>query len=66
MANQPTYNPNAFGRFPASSRRNRAVCDEFEPGSTLKVFLVAAALNENLVRPEQLINCENGAYRVGG
>lgn len=66
MANRPTYNPNAFSRFPAASRRNRAVCDEFEPGSTLKVFLMAAALNENLVRPNQVVDCEHGAYRVGG
>jgi cell division protein FtsI (penicillin-binding protein 3) len=66
MANQPTYNPNAFSRYPASHRRNRAVCDEFEPGSTLKVFLIAAALNENLVQPTAMVDCENGSYRVGG
>lgn len=66
MANQPTYNPNAYGRFPAAYRRNRAVCDEFEPGSTLKVFLTAAALNENLVQPQRLVDCEKGAFRVGG
>lgn len=66
MASQPTYNPNAFGRYQAASRRNRAVCDEFEPGSTLKVFLMAAALNESLLRPDQVIDCEHGAYRVGG
>jgi cell division protein FtsI (penicillin-binding protein 3) len=66
MANQPTYNPNAYGRFSVSSRRNRAVCDEFEPGSTLKIFLMAAALNEKLVYPEKMVNCEKGVYRVGG
>lgn len=66
MANQPTYNPNAYRRYPASTRRNRAVCDEFEPGSTLKIFLMAAALNENVVQPNQWIDCEHGSYRVGG
>jgi cell division protein FtsI (penicillin-binding protein 3) len=66
MANQPTYNPNAYGRFSVSSRRNRAVCDEFEPGSTLKVFLMASALNEKLVYPGKMVNCEKGVYRVGG
>jgi cell division protein FtsI (penicillin-binding protein 3) len=66
MANQPSYNPNAYGRYPHATRRNRAVCDEFEPGSTLKVFLMAAALNENVVQPNHLVNCEKGSYRVGG
>jgi cell division protein FtsI (penicillin-binding protein 3) len=66
LANQPTYNPNAFARYPAASRRNRAICDTFEPGSTLKPFLVAAALNEQLVRPTQMVDCEKGSYRVGG
>ncbi len=66
MANQPTYNPNAYRRYAAASRRNRAVCDEFEPGSTLKIFLMAAALNEKVVQPNQWIDCEKGSYRVGG
>jgi cell division protein FtsI (penicillin-binding protein 3) len=66
LANRPTYNPNAFARYPAASRRNRAICDTFEPGSTLKPFLVAAALNERLVRPGQIVDCEKGSYRVGG
>lgn len=66
MANQPTYNPNAYGRYSSANRRNRAVCDEFEPGSTLKVFLMAAALNEKVVQPNQWIDCEKGSYRVGG
>jgi len=66
MASRPTYNPNAFGRFPAGHRRNRTVCDEFEPGSTLKPFVVAAAMNAGLVSANQNIFCENGRYRVGG
>ena len=66
MANQPDYNPNAFRRSRPSHWRNRAVCDAFEPGSTLKPFLVAAALSEGLVSPQQTIDCENGVYRVGG
>jgi cell division protein FtsI (penicillin-binding protein 3) len=66
MANQPDYNPNAFNKSRPSQWRNRAVCDLFEPGSTMKPFLVAAALNEKVVRAEQKIDCENGRYRVGG
>jgi cell division protein FtsI (penicillin-binding protein 3) len=66
MASQPDYNPNAFRKSRPSAWRNRAVCDVFEPGSTMKPFVVAAALNEKVVRPGQKIDCENGRYRVGG
>ena len=66
MANQPDYNPNAFHKSSPTQWRNRAVCDVFEPGSTMKPFLVAAALNEKVVRADQKIDCENGRYRVGG
>jgi len=45
---------------------NRVVQSEFEPGSTLKVVTVAAALEEGLYLPHSLIHCENGVYRLGG
>lgn len=64
MANYPTFNPNSFSTFPASHLRNRVVADSFEPGSTFKVFLVAAALEEKLVRAGDHFNCEHGSYRV--
>ncbi len=66
LASQPDYNPNFAGQYKASKRRNRAVCDMYEPGSTFKPFLVAAALEEGLVKPEKKIYCENGRYTVGG
>ncbi|HER63647.1 MAG TPA: penicillin-binding protein 2, partial [Desulfobacteraceae bacterium] len=66
MASQPTYNPNAFGRHKPSQWRNRAICDEFEPGSTFKIFLMAAALNEAVINTTEKIDCENGKFRVGG
>ena len=66
MASFPEYNPNAFFRYKPHHWRNRAVCDSFEPGSTLKVFLMAAALNEAVVSTRQKIDCENGVFRVGG
>jgi cell division protein FtsI (penicillin-binding protein 3) len=66
MASQPDYNPNAVRKARPSQWRNRAVCDAYEPGSTMKPFVVAAALHEGVVRPGQRINCENGRYRVGG
>ncbi|MDX2482012.1 MAG: penicillin-binding protein [Desulfuromusa sp.] len=66
MASQPDYNPNLAGHSRAAQRRNRAVTDMYEPGSTFKPFLMAGVLEEGLVRPEQKIYCENGRYSVGG
>jgi cell division protein FtsI (penicillin-binding protein 3) len=66
MASYPEYNPNAFYRYKPNQWRNRAICDTFEPGSTFKVFLMAAALNEAVISTTQKIDCENGTYRVGG
>jgi len=66
MANYPTFNPNLFGKFPAQALRNRAVTDSFEPGSTMKVFLIAAAIEEKVVAPNDAFNCENGVFNVGG
>lgn len=66
MANQPDYNPNAFYRFRPSQWRNRALTDTYEPGSTLKMFLLAAALNEGVVKAGDTIDCEKGSWRVGG
>lgn len=65
MASQPDYNPNAAGSFAPGERRNRAVCDMYEPGSTFKPFLLAGVLEEGLVTPQQKIYCEQGRYRVG-
>jgi cell division protein FtsI (penicillin-binding protein 3) len=66
LASQPDYNPNLAGQYPAGKRRNRAVCDMYEPGSTFKPFLMAGVLEEGLVHPGQKIYCENGRYSVGG
>ncbi len=66
LANQPEFNPNAVSRHKPDDWRNRAIGDTFEPGSTMKVFLMASALNAGVVTPNQLIHCENGSYRVGG
>ena len=65
LAQVPTFNPNAPGDSPAETRRNRIISDCYEPGSTLKVLLAAAALDANLVRPEEQVFCELGRYQVG-
>lgn len=66
MANYPTFNPNEPGRAAPSHRRNRAVTDRFEPGSTIKPFTIAAAFAANVIHPEEPIDCEeDGILEVG-
>jgi cell division protein FtsI (penicillin-binding protein 3) len=64
LASRPTYNPNSFATATDDDRRNRAITDPFEPGSTFKVILAAAALEEGAVRPGDRIYGEGGAIRV--
>jgi cell division protein FtsI (penicillin-binding protein 3) len=52
MANAPTFDANDFSTAPAEARRNRAVTDLYEPGSTFKIVTIAAALEDNVVSPE--------------
>jgi cell division protein FtsI (penicillin-binding protein 3) len=65
MANLPAYNPNNRDKRSAERARNRAITDLFEPGSTLKPFTVAAALEARLVRPETAIHTAPGYLMVG-
>ncbi len=65
LANWPTYNPNNRETFKTGRSRNRAVVDLFEPGSTLKPFTVAAALESGLVSPGSMIDTEGGHYTIG-
>lgn len=65
LAHVPTFDPNAPGDTPAELRRNPALSNCYEPGSTLKVLLAAAALDTHSVRPEEKIFCEYGHYQVG-
>ena len=64
MANFPSFNPNEPSGAPPGHRRNRAITDRFEPGSTLKPFTMAGALAAGVIRPDQRIDCEEGAMRV--
>ncbi|MBI5546454.1 MAG: transpeptidase family protein [Deltaproteobacteria bacterium] len=65
LANAPTFNPNDPSQSPRAALRNHAVADQFEPGSTFKVFTVAAALEEKVVRPSSTFFCENGRFAIG-
>ncbi|MEZ4288225.1 MAG: penicillin-binding protein [Polyangiales bacterium] len=64
VANYPTFNPNEPNSVKSDSRRNRALTDLFEPGSTIKPMTIAGALKANVLGPYQAIDCENGTYRV--
>ncbi|MHB8122540.1 MAG: penicillin-binding protein [Desulfuromonadaceae bacterium] len=64
MANYPTFNPNAYSRYSVSQLRNRVVADSFEPGSTFKIFTIAAAIDSGKIKATDIYNCENGTYRV--
>jgi cell division protein FtsI (penicillin-binding protein 3) len=65
IAIRPTFNPNTFADLPARDVvRNRAITDPFEPGSTFKAIMAAAALEERVVRPEDRIYAENGAITI--
>jgi cell division protein FtsI (penicillin-binding protein 3) len=66
MAAQPSFNPNLFEEFEPARWRNRIVTDQFEPGSLLKVFLLAAALKEEISQENDIVFCENGAYAIKG
>ncbi|MGH8623398.1 MAG: peptidoglycan D,D-transpeptidase FtsI family protein, partial [Burkholderiales bacterium] len=65
MASAPSFNPNNRERFHPQRARNRAVTDLFEPGSTLKPFTAAAALESGTVRPESVIETAPGQLAVG-
>lgn len=66
LANYPSFNPNNYNKHSPEERRNRAVTDSFEPGSTFKTILAAAALEEGVVGKEDLFYCEMGKYSYAG
>lgn len=66
MASLPDYDPNNLVRSTADERRNRIVMDINEPGSTFKIVVVSGALNEGIVKPTEIFDCENGSFPFGG
>ncbi|KFE60972.1 penicillin-binding protein [Hyalangium minutum] len=65
LANAPNFNPNTPEAAQHDAIRNRAALDAFEPGSTMKAFVVAAALEEKAIKTDDVFFCENGAWRIG-
>jgi cell division protein FtsI (penicillin-binding protein 3) len=66
MANYPTFNPNAYSRYSLAQLRNHVVADSFEPGSTFKVFTIAAAIDSGSIKATDVYNCENGICQIAG
>jgi cell division protein FtsI (penicillin-binding protein 3) len=66
LANWPKFNPNAATDALADNRNNRAISSIYEPGSTFKLVTLAAAFDQNLIRADQVFDCENGAVTVAG
>src|SRR5262245_1005221 len=66
MANRPTFNPNRFAAYTSARWRNRAVADAYEPGSIFKIVTAAAALQEKVVDPDEVLDCGHGSVEVAG
>jgi cell division protein FtsI (penicillin-binding protein 3) len=63
LACQADYDPNNYWEFSNSERRNRTLTDTYEPGSTFKPFVLAAMLDENICRENEIYFVENGRYK---
>lgn len=66
LANRPSFNPNTISGSRSFERRNRAVTDCYEPGSTFKIIVGTAALEEKAVSLDTTFDCSRGAVDVGG
>jgi cell division protein FtsI/penicillin-binding protein 2 len=66
MASRPGFDPNTFNTSSSLARKNCAISVNYHPGSTMKAVTIAAALNEGVVTPETIFNCENGSWLYGG
>lgn len=65
MVNQPSYNPNNRSEFKGNKYRNRAVTDQFEPGSTIKPLAIATALDLGIINPNTKFHTAPGTMRIG-
>ena len=65
MANGPSFDPNFYNDSPLANHRNRCLTDLYEPGSTFKIIPVGAALNEKILKVEDIIDCSISRYQLG-
>jgi cell division protein FtsI (penicillin-binding protein 3) len=66
LANRPTFNPNISDDITPQKLKDHAVSDVYEPGSTFKLVTLAAALEEKLTRPDEMIDCQMGSILFNG
>ena len=66
LANAPSFDPNNVSASPADNRRNWALQNIYEPGSTFKIVAFSAAIEKKLAKPEDKIDCQMGAITVAG
>jgi cell division protein FtsI (penicillin-binding protein 3) len=66
VANWPVFDPNDAGKYTAETRADRAVTSAYEPGSTFKVITLTGGIENNVVNPDELIDCQMGQILVGG
>ena len=65
MVSAPDFNPNDRSDLKSSQFRNRSITDSFEPGSTVKPFTIAMAMDEGVVDAKTIIDTENGSFYIG-
>jgi len=66
LANQPTFDPNNSHEITPEKLKNHAVSDIYEPGSTFKLVTIAAAVDQGLTRPDEMIDCQRGSIVLFG
>ena len=66
LAIRPTFNPNQFRHTTPALLKNHAVSDVYEPGSTFKLVAYSAALDQGLVKPDDLVDCQGGMITIAG
>lgn len=66
VANWPTFNPNAAKDSNPESRVDRATSSMYEPGSVFKIVTLSAAIDQGIVKPDDVIDCQNGAIYIAG
>lgn len=66
LANYPTFNPNSYRAFSAAARKNRAIQDIYEPGSTFKLVTASAAIEEGIFQTSDMIDCGPGFIKFAG
>ena len=66
LANRPTFNPNVFYSVDKEALKNRAVSDVYEPGSVFKTVTYSAAIEQGVVKPQDMVDCQGGSITIFG